>query len=324
MINRRYLVAGAAALASAALARSAFAQDYPQRPVRMIVPYAPGGASDILARLIQPQLDREFGQAFIVDNRGGGASQVGTQAIATAAPDGYTIGVIDSAFVINPGLFAGKLPYDTQRDFAPVSLLATTPLVLVVHPSVPANTAQELVALAQAKPGEITFASAGLGTAIHLAGEQFRQVAGIDINHIPYRGGGPSVLDLIAGKVNFTFSTIPSISEHIRGGRVRALGLTGGRSSHLPDVPSMAESGLAGVDSAPLFGMVAPAAVPAPIVERLSAVAGGAARSGALRDRLLEIGYEPVGSTPAEFRARIDDEIAKWTRIIQTANIKPN
>jgi tripartite-type tricarboxylate transporter receptor subunit TctC len=324
MIDRRYLLAGAAALASAALTRPACAQDYPQRPVRMIVPYAPGGASDILARLIQPHLDREFGQAFIVDNRGGGASQVGTQAIATAAPDGYTIGVIDSAFVINPGLFAGKLPYDTQRDFAPVSLLATTPLVLVVHPSVPANTAQELVALAQAKPGEITFASAGLGTAIHLAGEQFRQVAGIDINHIPYRGGGPSVLDLIAGKVSFTFSTIPSISEHIRGGRVRALGLTGGRSSHLPNVPSMAEAGLAGVDSAPLFGMVAPAAVPAGIIERLSAIAGGAARSGALRDRLLEIGYLPVGSTPAEFRARIDDEIAKWTRIIQTANIKPN
>jgi tripartite-type tricarboxylate transporter receptor subunit TctC len=300
------------------------AQDYPQRPVRMIVPYAPGGASDILARLIQPQLDREFGQAFIVDNRGGGASQVGTQAIATAAPDGYTVGVIDSAFVINPGLFAGKLPYDTRRDFAPVSLLATTPLVLVVHPSVAASTAQELVALAKARPGEITFASAGLGTAIHLAGEQFRQVAGIDINHIPYRGGGPSVLDLIAGKVNFTFSTIPSISEHIHAGRVRALGLTGGRSPHLPDVPGMAEAGLAGVDSAPLFGMIAPASVPAGIVERLSAVAGGAMRGGALHDRLLEIGYLPVGSTPAAFRARIDDEIAKWTRIIQTASIKPN
>lgn len=324
MIGRRYLLAGAAALASAALTRPAFAQDYPQRPVRMIVPYAPGGASDILARLIQLQLDREFGRAFIVDNRGGGASQVGTQAIATAAPDGYTIGVIDSAFVINPGLFAGKLPYDTQRDFAPVSLLATTPLVLVVHPSVPANTAQELVALAKAKSGEMTFASAGLGTAIHLAGEQFRQVAGIDIIHIPYRGGGPSVLDLIAGKVNFTFSTIPSISEYVRSGRVRALGLTGGRSSHLPDVPSMAEAGLAGVDSAPLFGMVAPAAVPAPIIARLSAVAGGAMRSGALRDRLTEIGYEPVGSTPTEFRARIDDEIAKWTRVIRTANIQPN
>jgi tripartite-type tricarboxylate transporter receptor subunit TctC len=324
MLNRRNLLAGAAAFAGAARLGPAFAQDYPQRPVRMIVPYAPGGASDILARLIQPQLDRELGQAFIVDNRGGGASQVGTQAIATAAPDGYTIGVIDSAFVINPGLFAGKLPYDTQRDFAPVSLLATTPLVLVVHPSVPANTAQELVALAKAKPGDITFASAGLGTAIHLAGEQFRQVAGIEINHIPYRGGGPSVLDLIAGKVNFTFSTIPSISEHIRSGRVRALGLTGGRSSQLPDVPGMAEAGLTGVDAAPLFGMVAPAAVPAPIIERLSAVAGGAARGGALHDRLLDIGYLPVGSTPAAFRTRIDDEIAKWTRIIQTANIKPN
>ena len=211
----------------------------------MIVPYAPGGASDILARLIQPHLERALGQSFVVDNRGGGASQVGTQAIATAAPDGYTIGVIDSAFVINPGLFAGKLPYDTKKDFAPVSLLATTPLVLVVHPSVPANTAQELVALAKAKPGEITFASAGLGTAIHLAGEQFRQVAGVDINHIPYRGGGPSVIDLLAGKVNFTFSTIPSILEHVRGGRVRALGVTGARSSHLPDVPSMAEAGLA-------------------------------------------------------------------------------
>ena len=165
MISRRHVLAGSAALAGTALAQQARAQDYPTRAVRIVVPYAPGGASDILARHIQPHLERELGQTFIVDNRGGGASQVGTQAIATASPDGYTIGVIDSAFVINPGLFAGKLPYDTKKDFAPVSLLATTPLVLVVHPSVPANTTQELVALAKAKPGEITFASAGLGTA---------------------------------------------------------------------------------------------------------------------------------------------------------------
>src|SRR4051812_15960365 len=281
LLNRRHILLGGAASAGSTLSRTAFGQDYPQRPVRMVVPYAPGGASDILARLIQPHLDHEFGQPFIVDNRGGGASQVGTQAIATAVPDGYTIGVIDSAFVINPGLFAGKLPYDTQRDFAPVSLLATTPLVLVVHPSVPANTAQELVALAKARPGEMTFASAGLGTAIHLAGEQFRQVAGIDINHIPYRGGGPSVIDLIAGKVNFTFSTIPSIGEHVRSGRVRALGVTGGRSTHLPDVPSMAEAGLAGVDSAPLFGMIAPAAVPVAGFGRVGGGGGGAVGVGA-------------------------------------------
>jgi tripartite-type tricarboxylate transporter receptor subunit TctC len=231
--------------------------------------------------------------------------------------------VIDSAFVINPGLFAGKLPYDTKKDFAPISLLATTPLVLVVHPSVAANSAQELVALAKAKPGEVTFASAGLGTAIHLAGEQFRQVAGVDINHIPYRGGGPSVIDLLAGKVNFTFSTIPSIHEHVRGGRVRALGVTGARSPHLPDVPGMAEAGLAGVDASPLFGMVAPAAVPPAIVSRLSETAARAVREGALNQRLLEIGYVPVGSNPAEFGTRIDAEVDKWTRIIQTANIKP-
>ena len=320
MLNRRHVLSG---LALAALTRSAWAQDYPQRPVRVIVPYAPGGASDILARLIQPHLDRTFGQSFVVDNRGGGASQVGTQAIATAAPDGYTIGVIDSAFVINPGLFAGKLPYDTKKDFAAVSLLAMSPLVLVVHPDVPAKTAEGLVALARQKPGEVTFASAGLGTAIHLAGEQFRQVAQIEINHIPYRGGGPSVIDLLAGKVNFTFSTIPAILEHVRGGRVRALGITGVRHTHLPDVPTMAEVGLAGVDSAPLFGMVAPAAVPPAIIARLTEAAAGAVKSDALNARLIGIGYLPVGSSPAEFRARIEAEIDKWTRIIQTANIKP-
>lgn len=320
MLIRRTVLAG---LALAALPRAAFAQDYPLRPVRVIVPYAPGGASDILARLIQPHLDRALGQSFVVDNRGGGASQVGTQAIATATPDGYTIGIIDSAFVINPGLFAGKLPYDTKKDFAPVSLLAMSPLVLVVHPSVQANTTQELVALAKRKPGEVTFASAGLGTAIHLAGEQFRQVAQIEINHIPYRGGGPSVIDLLAGKVDFTFSTIPAILEHVRGGKVRALGITGARHAHLPDVPTMAEAGLAGVDSAPLFGMVAPAATPPAVLARLNEAAANAVKSDALNTRLVEIGYVPVGSSAQDFRVRIESEIDKWTRIIQTANIKP-
>jgi tripartite-type tricarboxylate transporter receptor subunit TctC len=321
MLNRRHVLAGAA---FAALPRAALAQDYPQRPVRVIVPYAPGGASDILARLIQPHLERALGQSFVVDNRGGGASQVGTQAVATATPDGYTIGIIDSAFVINPGLFAGKLPYDTRKDFAPVSLLAMSPLVLVVHPDVAAKTTQDLVALAKRKPGEVTFASAGLGTAIHLAGEQFRQVAGVDINHIPYRGGGPSVIDLLAGKVDFTFSTIPAILEHVRGAKVRALGITSAtRHIHLADVPTMTEAGLAGIDSAPLFGMVAPAATPPAVLARLNAAAAGAVKSDALNARLIEIGYVPVGSTGEEFRARIESEIDKWTRIIQAANIKP-
>ena len=217
--------------------------------------------------------------------------------------------MIDSAFVINPGLFAGKLPYDTKKDFAPVSLLAMSPLVLVVHPSVPANSAQEFVALAKRKPGEVTFASAGLGTAIHLAGEQFRQVARIDINHIPYRGGGPSVIDLLAGKVDFTFSTIPAILEHVRGGNVRALGITGAaRHTHLPDVPTMAEAGLAGVNSAPLFGMVAPAATPPAVIARLRRPRRGAVKSSALnaaadRDRLCA-GRQHAGRIPRAHRRR--------------------
>lgn len=217
-ISRRFLMQTAAAVVSAVAlpARSAFAQAYPQRPVKIIVPYAAGGASDIIARLIAQHLERELGQPFIFDNRAGGASMVGTQAVATDAPNGDIIGVIDSAFVINPGLFGAKLTYDTTRDFAPISLLVTSPLLLVVHPSVAANSVKELVDLAKAQPGKINFASAGLGTAIHLAGEQFRQAADIEISHIPYRGGVPSITDLLAGQVQMTFSTVPTILQHVK------------------------------------------------------------------------------------------------------------
>ncbi len=205
MITRRALLAASASLPM--LARRAVAEDYPARPVRIIVPYAAGGATDILARLLNARLEHELKQSFVIDNRGGGASQVGTQAIATAPPDGYAIGLIDSAFTINPGLFAGKLPYDTIKDFAPVSLVATAPLVMLVHSSVQAQTAQALIALAKAKPGSITYALPGLGTPVHLAGEQLRQVAGIDIVSVPYRGAGPSIADFVAGQVLMTFAT---------------------------------------------------------------------------------------------------------------------
>src|SRR6185312_15246623 len=205
--------------------------------------------------------------SVVIDNRGGGASQVGTQAIAAAAPDGYTVGMIDSAFTINPGLFAGRLPYDTIRDFAAVSLVATAPLVLVVHPSVAAASAQQLLALAKQKPGSLTYALPGLGTPVHLAGEQLRQVAGIDVVSVPYRGAGPSIADFIAGQVQMTFATIPSILEHVRAGRARALGIVGERSPLLPDVPTMAQTGLPGLDAALMFGLVVPAATPAAIVK---------------------------------------------------------
>src|SRR5882724_268309 len=203
MLTRRDWLFGSGA---ALIARApAYAQNYPARPVRMIVPYAAGGATDILARLLATRIDQELKQSVVIDNRGGGASQVGTQAIATAPPDGYTIGMIDSAFTINPGLFAGKLPYDTIKDFAPVSLIATAPLVLVVHASVPAESAAKLIALLRAKPGT-TYALPGLGTPVHLAGEQLRQVAGVDVTYVPYRGAGPSIADFVAGQVQMTFA----------------------------------------------------------------------------------------------------------------------
>jgi tripartite-type tricarboxylate transporter receptor subunit TctC len=320
MLTRRALIAASGAL----LARPAFAQDYPARPVRIIVPYPPGGATDVLARLLASRIEQELKQNFVVDNRGGGASQVGTQAIATAAPDGYTIGLIDSAFTINPGLFAGKLPYDTVKDFAAVSLVATAPLVLVAHPSLSVKTAQELVALAKQKPGALSFALPGLGTPVHLAFEQLRQVAGIDVIAVPYRGAGPSIVDFIAGQVPMTFATVPSILEHVRGGRARALGMVGERSPLLPDVPTMTQAGLAGIDAALMFGIVVPAATSTAVVNRLSEAAAAAVRTAPLRGRLEELGYAPIGSSPDEFRARIAADIAKWSRIIEAGNIKPN
>lgn len=323
VVSRRVFVQHAAA-ATVALPGTAFAQSYPQRPVKIVVPYAAGGASDIIARLIAQHLERELGQPFIVDNRGGGASMVGTQVVANADPNGDIIGVIDSAFVINPSLFAGKLPYDTVKDFAPVSLLVTSPLVLVIHPSVAATTAKELVDLAKAQPGKINFASAGLGTAIHLAGEQFRQSANVDISHIPYRGGGPAIADLIAGQVQMTFATVPAIVQHVKAGKARALAVTTARRiDQLPDVPAMAEAGFPAVDAQPLFGIVAPAKLPQPIVDRLSASAAAGIKNDPLRSRIDELGFVAVGSTPAEFRTRIDAEIAKWSAVIEKGNIKP-
>ena len=323
-ISRRSFVIGLPMLLSMSLPSSrSWAQQYPQRPIRVIVPYAAGGASDIIARLVAAGMGQDIGQSLFVDNRGGGASMIGTKAIATAEPDGYTVGVVDSAFTINPGLFGSRLTYDTKRDFAPVSLLAKTSLVLVVPAALPANSVQELIALAKRKPGSMTMATAGLGTAVHLCCEQFRQEAGVEVTTVPYRGGGPSIIDLIGGKVDFTFSTIPAVLEHIRAAKLKALGITTGPVGQLPGVPGMAEAGLPKVDAAPDFGMVAPANVPAPVIERLSSVAQAVVTSDAMRQRLEQIGYQPVGSTPQAYAAHIDTAIEKWRRIIVAGNIKP-
>jgi tripartite-type tricarboxylate transporter receptor subunit TctC len=325
-VTRRAWLAGTAAMAGGALLRlrEAAAQAYPQRPVKIIVPYAPGGGTDVFSRLLAAQMERELGQTLIIDNRAGGGSVIGTQAVANAQPDGHTIGMVDSAFVTNPGLFKDKLPYDTRKDFIPVSLLSRTQLVLCVHPSSPFKTAQELVTFAKANPGKLTFASAGIGTGIHLAGEQFRQVAGIEIVIVPYRGGAPALADFLSGKVDFTFGAVPTIREHILGGKARGLGVTRGRAPQLPDIPSMEELGFGRVDSASEMGLIVPAATPAPIVEKLQRVAAEAVKDVAFRQNLLERGFQPIGSTTEEFRAHVDREIDKWIRIIAAGDIKPD
>jgi len=324
-MSRRAWMWGAAAVSGAALlrAREAAAQAYPQRPVKIIVPYAAGGGTDVFSRLLAAQIERELGQTLIIENRAGGASVIGTQAVANAEPDGYTIGMVDSAFVTNPGLLKDRLPYDTRKDFVPVSLLSRTQLVLCVHPSSPFKTAPELVAFAKANPGKLTFASAGIGTGIHLAGEQFRQVAGIEIVIVPYRGGAPALADFLAGKVDFTFGAVPTIREHIVGGKARGLGVTRGRASQLPDIPSMEELGYASVDSASEMGLIAPAATPAPIVQKLQLMSAGAVRSDAFGRSLQERGFQPIGSTTEEFRAHVNREIDKWIRVIAAGDIKP-
>lgn len=321
-MNRRAWMTAIAGMA-ALRARPAAAQAYPQRPVKIIVPYAPGGGTDVFSRLLATQMEREFGQPLVIDNRAGGGSTIGTQAVANAQPDGYTIGMVDSAFVTNPGLFKDKLPYDTRKDFIPVSLLSRTQLVLCVSPSSPFKTAQELVAFAKANPGKLTFASAGIGTGIHLAAEQFRQVTGIEIVIVPYRGGAPALADFLSGKVDFTFGAVPTIREHILGGRARGLGVTRSRAPQLPDIPSMEELGYASVDSASEMGLIVPAATPAAVVEKLQQVSANAVRNAAFRASLLERGFQPIGSTTEEFRLHVDREVEKWIRIIAAGNIKP-
>ncbi|MGX9964288.1 tripartite tricarboxylate transporter substrate binding protein [Roseomonas sp. F4] len=321
MTMRRRVLLGTAL--AAGLAAPALAQTYPSRPVRLVVPYPPGGATDITARLLAQELSQSLGQSFAVENRGGGASVTGTQAIATAPPDGHTLGVIDSAFVVNPGLLGSRLPYDTRRDFSFVSVLVRSPLVLVVPASAPWRDVAALVREAKAKPNELTFGSAGNGTAVHMAGEQFRLAADFTFLHVPYRGGGPMITDLIAGRVHMAFGTIPAMAEHVRGGRLRALAITGAtRAALMPEVPSMAEAGFPQVNAALLNALIGPAGLPEPVVVRLAEAAHRAITSPTTRARLTELGFDTVGSTPEAARTDLLAEIAQWDEVIRAGDIK--
>jgi tripartite-type tricarboxylate transporter receptor subunit TctC len=299
----------------------AFAEQYPNRPVRLIVPFPPGGSNDVVGRLVAGQLSERLGQQVFVDNRGGAGGVIGTEAAASAAADGYTLLIVSTAHAINPALY--KLNYDPVRSFAPVTILASGPNVLVVNPHLPAISVRELIALAREKPGAVEYASAGIGSFQHMGGELFKLMAGVDILHVPYKGGGPAMSDVISGHVNVIFSSLIQTSPFIQSGQLRALG-TGAsrRSAVLPDVPTIAEAGVPGYAAENWWGIVAPAGTPATIIERLQRDIQAALQAPSLQQQFGREGASTLEMSSAEFAAYIESEIAKWRQVVERGNIR--
>jgi tripartite-type tricarboxylate transporter receptor subunit TctC len=309
-------------LALACFALLAHGQTYPARPVKMVVPFSPGGPNDIIARLIGNKLGEALGQQMVIDNRPGGGGNIGTDAVAKAPPDGYTLlSAGPGSLIMNPVLM--KVPYDTARDFAPVSLMAHAPNVLVVHPSVPAKTVKGLLALARAQPGRLNYASSGPGSSAHVAVALFASMAHIDITHVPYRGTGPAVNDLVAGQVQLAIVGIPPVLPHVKNGRLRALGVTGKtRSPELPDVPTVDEAGVPGYVVNLWYGLLVPTGTPQAIVTRLASEVTRIVRAPEMREKLAAAGAEPGGGTPEDYAAVIRADTVLWTRVIREAGIK--
>jgi len=306
------------------LAVTAQAQDaYPSKPVRIIVPSAPGGGTDIVARLLGQNLAKTMGQPFVIDNRPGAGNVIGAEAAARAAPDGYTLLMAPSTIAINH-IVKKDLPYDVLRDFAPITQMVSLPNVLVVTASLPVRSLAEFIALAKQKPGELTFGSAGIGTAPHLAMELLISATGIELRHVPYKGVAPALTDIIAGRVSCMTVNALSARRHVEAGTLRSLVVTGSeRMRDLPNVPAVAETGYPKAQSFQWFGLLAPARTPAPVIARLQAETARALKTPEMRDRLAIEGADPVGSTPAEFAALIRHEMEKWTEVARAANIKP-
>jgi tripartite-type tricarboxylate transporter receptor subunit TctC len=322
-ISRRHLLSGAAA--AAAIPISAQAQTaYPTRPVRLVIPFGPGGGTDNLIRILEPHVSRALGQPLVIENRAGAGGIVGTEIVVRAEPDGYTLVALDSTFVINPGLFP-TLPYDPARDFAPVTLLARAPVVLLAHPSLQAKTLPELIALAKARPGAFSYASGGNGAPTHIVGEMLKAEAGIDLTHLPYRGTGPAMNDIIAGHVPLGVNGLSASAVHIQSGRVRALAVTGDqRASAFSDVPTFRELGLPGVDLYTHWGVLTRAGTPEPVINRLAQAFNEAVQRPDLRGRLTELGYVPAGTGPGVYAETIQRETARITAVIRAANIRPD
>lgn len=308
-------------VAAALLPSLAIAQNYPLRPVRTIVPFAPGGGADIVARGILPRLGESMGQQFVIDNRPGGGTLIGAELAARSAPDGYTLFVgITGTMAINPSIYR-KLPYDPVRDFAPITMMANGPNVLVVHPSLPARSVKELIALARSRPGQMSYGSSGIGGAPHLAGELFKSMARIDMIHVPYKGAAPATTDLLAGHIQIMFAGMGAALPHIQAGKLRALAVASdARSPALPDAPTIGEF-LKGFAAATWFGLFAPAGTPKEVVTLLHREIVRATTREDVRRQLLSLGYEPATLTPDQLGQYVKDEIAKWAGVIKAAAI---
>jgi tripartite-type tricarboxylate transporter receptor subunit TctC len=323
MTWKGWLCAAIAACAWQSAISSAQAQTYPVRPVTLIIPFAPGGSTSIVGRAIADKMSESLGEKVIVDNRAGAGGTVGTRAVARSAPDGYTIGLgYTGTLAIGPSLYA-KAGYDPRKDFAPIGLIGNSPNSLVVHPSFPAKTLAELIAYAKDNPGKVNFGSAGAGTASHITGEYFGRAAGITLVHVPYKGTGPALVDLIGGHIPMAFAPIPATHANIAGGQLRGLAVTSlTRTSLLPDVPTVAESGLQGFDASLYYGLIAPAGTPRPIIDRLNKELRAALASEDVRKRLLQDGTEPTPGSPEDYVAFIDQDETKWSQIVKASGAK--
>ena len=321
--RRAFLLAVTTTTASIALAPSARAQAYPARPVRMVVTFPAGGGADFVARVIAPKMGDALGQSVVVDNRAGANGGIGNEVVAHSAPDGYTLLLgAAGALTIAPHLYQ-KLGFDTFNDFVPVALVGASPFVLVVNPSVPANSVADLTALAKSNPGKYNYGSSGTGGAPHLAGELYKRDAGIDIVHVPYKGLAPAITDLLGGQVQILFADVGLVAQHIKSGKLRALAVTGRRRSPtLPDVPTMIESGVPNYSAGTWYGVLTPARTPNDIVMRLNGVLAKALGGSDVRSQFALQGIEPGGGTPEQFAALIRDDYGKWAKLIKEAGIK--
>jgi tripartite-type tricarboxylate transporter receptor subunit TctC len=308
--------------ATALLPQPGAAQTYPDRPITLVVPYPAGGGNDVLARIVAEKMAKSLNGSIVVENRGGAGGTIATRQVAKSPPDGYTLLIATSSLAINPSLYP-NVGYDPRKDFAPIGLIASSSNVALVHPSVPARSVVELIALAKERPGKLDFASTGSGSSVHLAAELFASMAGIKLNHVPYRGSGPALTDLLGGHVAMMFATLPPAIGLVRDSKVRALGTTGPkRSSAFPDLPTIAEAGLPGYEAVLHYGLVAAAGTPRAIVDRLNAALRDALNDESLRERLGKEGAEPLPSTPEDYAADIDQEEIKWSKIVRESGAK--